>query len=196
WSSSFWRPGLRRTIAAETVIFRAQGVGGANSTGGVDQHQLRIFQRGDADAVQLADGGAVAGLQGHAVDLHLALRRHQVTEAAGTGEAVLGAFAGLERCAEHARGGADRQRIPGAGDPAGRGDEASGTVLLRERARAAGRLAARFVREDPDLEDPGDARLEVVLGMAHAAARAHHLDVAGFGAALVAHAVLVGDRAL
>src|SRR5690606_8782141 len=144
WSSSFWRPGLRRTIAAETVIFRAQGVGGANSTGGVDQHQLRIFQRSDADAVQLADGGAVAGLQGHAADLHLALRRHQVTEAAGTGEPVRGAFAGLERRAEHARVGADRQRVPVAGDAAGQGDEATGTVLLRDRARAPGRLAALF----------------------------------------------------
>src|SRR5690606_18745001 len=124
-------------------------------------------------------------------DLHLALRRHQVTEAAGTGEAVLGAFAGLERCAEHARVGADRQRIPVAGDPAGQGDEATGTVLLRERARAPGRLAALFVREDPDLEDPGDARLEVVLGMAHAGARGHYLDVGGFVAALVGQAGLL-----
>ncbi len=38
--------------------------------------------------------------------------------------------------------------------------------------------------------------LEIILGMADARARAHHLDVAGLGAALVAQTVLVRDRTL
>ena len=38
-------------------------------------------------------------------------------------------------------------------------------------------------------------RLQIVFGVTHAAAGAHHLHVARFGAALVAEAVLMGDRA-
>src|SRR5690606_24890768 len=75
------------------------------------------------------------------------------------------------------------------------GDETSGAPALGERLRTPGGRATLFVREDPDLEDPGDARLQVVFRVAHAAARAHHLHVAGFRAALVAQAVLVGDGA-
>ena len=40
------------------------------------------------------------------------------------------------------------------------------------------------------------AGLEIVFGVADAGAGAHHLHVAGFGAAFVAQAVLVRDRAL
>ena len=71
----------------------------------------------------------------------------------------------------------------------------AGAVAFREGLGAPGRRAAAGRRLDPDLEERGRLRLEIVFGVADAGAGAHHLHVAGFGAALVAQAVLVGDRA-
>src|SRR5690606_34759891 len=48
---------------------------------------------------------------------------------------------------------------------------------------------------NPDLEDPRVHGLHVVLAVGDAGTGAHHLHVTGFGTALVAQAVLVGDRA-
>src|SRR6185437_8943918 len=48
----------------------------------------------------------------------------------------------------------------------------------------------------PDLEDSRLGRLQIIFGVADAAAGAHHLYVARFGPALVAEAVLMRDRAL
>ncbi|MGY4598747.1 hypothetical protein ACVWXL_006493 [Bradyrhizobium sp. GM22.5] len=76
------------------------------------------------------------------------------------------------------------------------GDELARAVSFRKRLRAPGRLPAARGRLDPDLEDACLGRLEIVLGVADAAAGAHHLHVARFGAAFVAEAVLMGDRAL
>src|SRR6185437_5460294 len=66
---------------------------------------------------------------------------------------------------------------------------------LRERSCAPRRRPAAFIGNDPDLEDPCGTRLHVVLGMGDAAAGAHHLHVARLGAAFVAEAVPVADRA-
>src|SRR5262249_20138159 len=55
--------------------------------------------------------------------------------------------------------------------------------------------AAWLIGNDPDLEEIGRLILEVVLGMADAAARRHHLDLAGAGATAVAEAVAMADRA-
>ena len=74
-------------------------------------------------------------------------------------------------------------------------DETTVALGLRERFGAPARLVAAAVRDDPDLEDPGGLGFQVVLRMDDAGTGAHHLHVAGLGAALVAQAVLVGDRA-
>ena len=109
---------------------------------------------------------------------------------------ILRALAGLQRGGEHPRIGPDRQRVLVAGKAARDGDElAVGPVRLRKGLCAPGRLAAMRIGLDPDLEDLGLGRLQIVLGMADAAARAHHLHVARFSAALVAKAVLMGDGA-
>src|SRR5690606_18213346 len=105
------------------------------------------------------------------------------------------AVPGLERGPGHARVGADRQRLVIAWQATGQCDEAPGTLAARERLRAPRRGAAALLRKDPDLEDAGDARLLVVLGVADAAAGTHHLHIAGHGAATVALVVLVADRA-
>src|SRR6185437_10576583 len=76
------------------------------------------------------------------------------------------------------------------------GGEFSGAVRLRKWLGAPGRLAALRGRLDPDLEDPCLGRLQIVFGVADAAASAHHLHVARFGSALVAETVLMRDRAL
>ena len=167
----------------------------ARSGRGIDQHQLGVFQGGDADAGLVADRGAVARGQAQAVDLDRAARRHQVAMTLAA-ECVVGALAGLEGRAEHAGVGADGQRIRVALVAAGQGDEAPGTIAPGERFRAPGRSLALAVGDDPDLEDARGAGLAVVFGVLDAGACAHHLDVAGFGAAMVAEVVLVGDRAL
>ena len=142
----------------------------------------------------VADRDAVASVDAHAVDLDRACRRHQIEVARFTGR-IFRAFAGLQRGGEHARVGADRQRVLVVGKSAGDGDEVAGAIRLRKWLGAPGRLAALCRRLDPDLEDLGLGRLQIVLGMTHAGAGAHHLHVARFGAALVAETVLVSDRA-
>ena len=103
-------------------------------------------------------------------------------------------LAGLQRGGEHARIGTDRQRVVITGNAGGDGHELAGAVPLRKRLRAPGRLAALRGRLDPDLEDLGRRRLQIVFGVPDARARAHHLHVTGLGAALVAERVLMGDR--
>src|SRR6202040_526846 len=105
------------------------------------------------------------------------------------------ALAGLQRGGKHPRVGTDRQRVLVIGKSAGDGDEIAGAVRLREWLRAPGRLAAFGRWLDPDLEDLGQLRLQIVFGMADTGTGAHHLNVARFGAALVAEIVLMGNRA-
>ena len=61
--------------------------------------------------------------------------------------------------------------------------------------RLPARRHALLVGQDPDLEQLGLGVLLVVLGVLDAVARAHHLDLARLGAALVAKMVLMRDRA-
>src|ERR1700686_3285153 len=51
----------------------------------VDQHQFGIFQRGDLEPGFIADRGAVAGVDAHAVDFDRARRRHQIEVRAAPG---------------------------------------------------------------------------------------------------------------
>src|SRR6266446_1822705 len=51
-------------------------------------------------------------------------------------------------------------------------------------------------RYDPDLEDPGRPRLEIVFGVPDARSGSHHLHVACLGTTLVAEAVLVRNGTL
>ena len=75
---------------------------------------------------------------------------------------------------------------------AGQGHETF-TLAFRERLGAPGRRQAGFVGNDPDLEDLGRRRLQVVLAVGNPGAGAHDLYVTGFSAALVAKVVLVGN---
>ena len=115
--------------------------------------------------------------------------------AAGT-DRVIRALAGLQRRAEKPCIGADRQDIGIALDSAGERHEAPGAFAFRERLGAPGRRHATRVGNDPDLEQPRRLVLEVELGVLDARPGAHHLDVAGLGAAGVAETVPMGDRAL
>jgi hypothetical protein len=111
-------------------------------------------------------------------------------------QGVFRRLAGLQGRARHSRISADRQGVVVVRPAGGQGHEASGAIGLGKRPRPPGRHAALVGGLDPDLEDPGGRRLEVVFRMADAGTCAHHLDVAGFGPALVAEAVLVADGAL
>ena len=51
----------------------------------VDQHQLRILQRGDLELGFIADRGAVAGVDPHTVHLDRARGRHQIKVPRGVG---------------------------------------------------------------------------------------------------------------
>src|SRR5271166_7051894 len=72
----------------------------------------------------------------------------------------------------------------------------AGTLAFGKGLGPPARSLAAACRQYPDLEDLGDAGLQIVLRMADAGSGTHHLHVAGCGAALVAEAVLVGDRTL
>src|SRR5262245_66116410 len=109
---------------------------------------------------------------------------------------IFSALAGFQRGGKHPRIGPDRLRVLVTGKAAGDGDElAIGAVPLRERLCAPGRLAAMRVWLDPDLENLRLCRLQIVFGVADAAARAHHLHVTRFSPALVTEAALLGDGA-
>ena len=82
---------------------------------------VRIFQRGDRQLRLVADRGAVAGVDAHAVDLDAAGRRHQI-EVTRLLRCVFRALAGLQRGGEHPRIGPDRQRVLIACNAAGDGD--------------------------------------------------------------------------
>src|SRR5206468_3529632 len=69
------------------------------------------------------------------------------------------------------------------------------TIALGKRPRAPTGLATALARHDPDLEQAGGFVFQIIFGVRDPAAGRHHLDVARFGAALVAKAVLVRDRA-
>src|SRR5690606_22383923 len=83
----------------------------ASDARGIDEHELRILDRGDPDAGHFADRGAITRIERDPVDLDLARGRHQVAVPAGAGEVVLGRLARLEGGAEDAGVGADRQRV-------------------------------------------------------------------------------------
>src|SRR5690606_22769282 len=141
---------------------------------------------------EIGNRGAVTGVHLDIADADLAARGHEVEVPVGR-RLVSHGVAGLDGRAEHARFGADRQGVV-ALDTRSERDELAVTGFLWERPRAPGRLAAAPLGDDPDLEDPGGLVLEVVFGMLDAGAGRHDLHVAGFGAARIAQAVLVGDR--
>ncbi len=74
--------------------------------------------------------------------------------------------------------------------------DASRAVAFGKRFRAPSRLTAGAGRQNPDLEERGGLRFQIIFRVTDAGSRAHHLDVACLGAAFVAHAVLMRDRTL
>jgi hypothetical protein len=129
------------------------------------------------------------------VDLNRADGGHQIA-AAVLAQRIFRRFAGLQRGGHDAGIGADRQGVVIIVIAAGQHHELTGTLTLGEGAGAPARLVAALGGDDPDLEDLGGDVLHIVFAVGDAGARAHHLDVAGLGAALVAQIVLMGDRAL
>src|SRR5690606_28442052 len=132
--------------------------------------------------------GAVAGVDLDIADADLAAGGHEVEVTVG-GRLVCHTIAGLDRCAEHARLGAERESGV-APDARGKRDEPAATGCLRERPRAPRRFAAATVGDDPDLEDQRGLVFEVVFGVLDAGSGGHYRHVARFGAAGIAETVL------
>ncbi|MCY1361285.1 hypothetical protein D9M69_479460 [compost metagenome] len=107
---------------------------------------------------------------------------------------ILGGFAGLEVRGYQPGIGPNAQALIVACLAAGQGDKTF-AVTFRERLGAPGRRQAGLVRDDPDLENPGRRRFQVVLAVGNPGAGAHDLDVTRFGTTLVAKVVLVGNGA-
>ena len=103
-------------------------------------------------------------------------------------------LAGLDRRAKDPCVGIDGERAI-VGIAAGEQLEAPFARFLGERHRPPARAAPRPVGLDPDLEQGRLLVLQIIFGVGDAGPGAHHLHVAGAGAALVAHRILVGDRA-
>ncbi len=110
-------------------------------------------------------------------------------------ERIIHRLSGLDRRAENAGVGPDRQCLAVLVEARGEHDELAGAIALGEGAGTPARRAAALVGLDPDLEDAGIGILQIIFGMGHPAAGRHHLDVARRGAAGIAQIVLVGDRA-
>src|SRR6516164_1752032 len=168
---------------------------GAFGSSGIDQDELGVLERVHLYHRLIADGGTVTDVEGHAVDLDRALGRHQIA-VASFAQRVFGGLARLQRRAENPRIGADRQSVTVTRIAARQRDKTAGAVAFGKRLGAPARSLAAARRQDPDLEDPGRARLQIVLRMTDTGSGAHHLHVTGFGTAFVAEAVLMGDRTL
>jgi hypothetical protein len=109
---------------------------------------------------------------------------------------IFDGLAGLQRGAQHAGAGADRQCVIVVVEAARERHEAPGTVGLGEGLRPPSGRPALRARGDPDLENPRRLLFQIVFGVPDTSADADHLDVSGFGSALVAETVLVRHRAL
>ena len=154
-----------------------------------------VVERRDPQQSLVADRGAVARVEADAVDLDRADRRDQIGVPARPSaySVVSPAFSRRARAPARRCGSAGRRRRPACrwpGSRTGRRGRPSGTA-----GAPAGR-AARSVGSIQIWKTVVVSGSQVVLGVADAGAGAHDLDVAGLGAALVAQAVLVGDRAL
>ncbi len=178
-------------------LFLTVNVRSAKSTPlrGIDQNQLRIFDCRDLDEGGICDGRAIACLNSCAVHFDRAGGRNQIAVAFHA-QRIVDRLAGLQRRTQHPRVGADRQRVLVLFEAAGQRDKAPRAVAPGERLRAPRRRTATLRRYDPDLEDPGRPRLEIVFGVPDAGPRTHHLHIACLGTALVAEVVLVRDGAL
>ena len=166
-------------------------------TVGFDQHNLGVLERLQLDLGQVDHGHAVARVGGDRraagrADLDPAARRYQVGRLAV--ELLADRLARLQRAGIERAVGVERDRAVMAA-AGGQRHQPPVARLGRELHRLPARRNAFLVRQDPDLEQLGLVLLEVVLGMLDAAPGAHHLDLAGLGATLVAEMVLVGDRA-
>jgi hypothetical protein len=104
------------------------------------------------------------------------------------------AAARLDRRSEHLGIGVDAERTV-IGIAAGEKLKRTFTGFFREGHRAPARLSAWLVGLDPDLEQGRRLVFEVVLRVGDSGPGAHHLNVAGRRSALVAHRILMRDRA-
>ncbi len=100
-----------------------------------------------------------------------------------------------ERRAHDTGVGADRQCVAIAVHARGERHQASGAVLLGKRPRVPARRFPETVGKNPYLEQRRMLLFAIHFRMLDSRARTHHLHVAGFGAAFVAQAVAMGDRA-
>ena len=104
----------------------------------IDQYEFGIFQRRDAQGLQLGQSRAIAGIHLDTVDAHAAFRRHQIAKPF-LAQRIVEALAGFQRGAEHPGIGTDRQRRLIIGKARGQHDE-----LAR-----SGRLWGKAARPSP-----------------------------------------------
>src|SRR5690606_10513800 len=159
----------------------------------IHQHEFGVFKCRYPQFFLFADCRAVPGFEDAPVDLDPADRWHQVGEALAT-EFIGSRLTRLEAGAEHPGIRMDSQGVGIALPAAGERAEPAGAIRARERPGTPGRWQAALVRDDPDLGYPGLPGLQIVFAMDDAGAGAHDLDVARFGASLVALVVAVADR--
>jgi len=114
------RRGRRRRAGNGLTVARAKRWGGdlASIIRRVDEDDFAVLERFDCEQGLIGNGGAVACLDAHTIDLDAALGRHQIAMAS-CAKLVFGGLARFQRGAEHAGFCPDRQRFGIAGKAAG-----------------------------------------------------------------------------
>jgi len=70
------------------------------------------------------------------------------------------------------------------------------TIALRKSFAVPARVSSGRARFDPDLEQTGFVILEILFAVHDTATGAHHLNIACFGPACIAHIIAMGNGAL
>src|SRR6476469_8802306 len=169
--------------------YRTQGL---TRSSRVDQNQFGILVGSDLDLALAGDGDTVARAGLDTVYAHPAAG-NEIEVPAWIG-IDRDRFPGFHRGAEDLRIGIDGQRAV-INIATGQQLERAISRLFRKRHRTPARAGRRLVVLDPDLEQSRLLVLEIVLGVRHTGPGAHYLDIAGAGAAFVAHRILMGNRA-
>src|ERR1700722_8052585 len=167
----------------------------AESSSRVDEDEFSVLLGRDGE-FGLVDGcDAIPDHNPSPIDGHHALRGSEIAVPVPI-RRVGEDGPGNQRRAHDASIGAYKQRLRGLRLPACQLDETSRPICFRKLAAVPAGRPAALTGKQPDLEELQRILIAIVLGMPDPGSGTYDLDVARYGAANIADAILMGDRAL